>query len=69
MKQVANHAVRPVKNTELCNYNAPSYNCYSLNTCSQTHIQIKHFLAHLQDLIPTLAGRRYISINNSQSKD
>ena len=28
----------------------------SSNTCSQVHVQIKHFLAHLQDLIPTLAG-------------
>ena len=27
----------------------------SSNTCSQMHVQIKHFLAHLQDLIPTLA--------------
>ena len=25
-------------------------------TCNQTHVQMKHSLAHLQDLIPTLAG-------------
>ena len=35
----------------------------SSNTCSQTYVQIKHALAHLQDLIPTLAGRRYINDN------
>ena len=28
----------------------------SLNTCSQMNVQMKHSLAHLQDLIPTLAG-------------
>ena len=28
----------------------------SSNTCSQMHVQIKHSLAHLQDLMPTLAG-------------
>ena len=33
----------------------------SSNTCSQMYVQIKHSLAHLQDLIPTLAGRRYIA--------
>ena len=27
---------------------------------SQMHVQIKYFLAHLQDLIPTLAGIKYI---------
>ena len=25
------------------------------NTCSQIHVQIKYSIAHLQDLIPTLA--------------
>ena len=30
------------------------------NTCSQVHIQIKHSLLHLQDLISTLAGVLYI---------
>ena len=29
----------------------------------------KHFIAHLQDLIPTLAGIKYISDNTSQSRD
>ena len=29
-------------------------------TCSQMHVQIKHSLAHLQDLIPTLAGIKYV---------
>ena len=28
----------------------------SSNTCSLMHVQIKHSIAHLQDLIPTLAG-------------
>ena len=28
----------------------------SSNTRSQMHVQVKHFLAHLQNLIPTLAG-------------
>ena len=36
------------------------------NTCSQMHVQMKHFLAHLQDSIPTLAGIIYISSNTSQ---
>ena len=26
------------------------------NTCTKTHVQMKHSPAHLQDLIPTLAG-------------
>ena len=29
---------------------------YSYHLCSQMHVQIKHSLAHLQNLIPTLAG-------------
>ena len=33
---------------------------FSSNTCSLMYVQMKHFLAHLQDLIPTLAGRRYL---------
>ena len=28
----------------------------SSNTCSLMHVQINHSVAHLQDLIPTLAG-------------
>ena len=41
----------------------------SSNTCSQTYVQIKHSLANLQDLIPTLAGViAYIS-STSQSSD
>ena len=31
----------------------------SSNTCSQMNVQIKHSLAHLQDLIPTLAGIKH----------
>ena len=27
-----------------------------VQTCSQMHVQVKQPLAHLQDLIPTLAG-------------
>ena len=39
-------------------------------TCNQTHVQMKHSLpAHLQDLIPTLAGIKYISDNTSQNRD
>ena len=34
----------------------------SSNTCSLTHVQTKHSLAHLQDLLPTLAGN--ITYNN-----
>ena len=30
------------------------------------HVQIKHFPAHLQDLIPTLAGIRYTAKSCSQ---
>ena len=30
------------------------------------HVQIKHSLAHLKDLIPTLAGIKYISNNSNQ---
>ena len=29
------------------------------------HVQIKHSLAHLQDLIPTLADIKYISDNTN----
>ena len=29
----------------------------SSNTCSQTHVQTKHSLAHLQDLTLSLAGK------------
>ena len=29
-------------------------------TQSQMHVQIKHSLEHVQDLIPTLAGIKYI---------
>ena len=32
------------------------------------HVQIEHSLVHLQDLIPTLAGIKYISDNTSQSR-
>ena len=32
----------------------------SSNMCSQMHVQIKHSLAHLQDLIPTLASIKHI---------
>ena len=39
---------KPVRNTELCNYNA----FVNSNTCSQMYAQVKHSLAHLQDLIP-----------------
>ena len=40
------------------------------NACSQMYVATnKHSpLAHLHDLIPTLASRRYISDNTSQSR-
>ena len=38
-------------------------------TQSKMHVQIKHSLAHLQDLIPTLAGLFYIIFYTSQSRD
>ena len=55
---MANYAAQPVRNTELWNYNPPACNCYIAQacTCNQTHVQIKHSLAHPQDLIPSLAG-------------
>ena len=31
----------------------------SSNTYSHTHVQIKHPLEHLEDLIPTLAGIKH----------
>ena len=48
---------KPVRNIELCNYNPPACNCLLAQTCtcSQKHVQMKYSLAHLQDLIPTLA--------------
>ena len=48
--------LKPVRNTELCNYNPPACNLAQACTCHQTHVQMKHSLAHLQDLIPTWAG-------------
>ena len=42
------------------------------HAAKHTYVQInliKHSVAHLQDLIPTLAGKRYISNNTSQSKN
>ena len=37
--------------------------------CSQMHVQMKYSLAHLQDLIPTLAGMKHIIDNISQSRN
>ena len=40
----------------------------SSNTCIQTYVQIKHFLAHLQHLTPTLAVViTYISSTSQKS--
>ena len=36
-------------------------------TQSQMHVQIKHSLAHLRDVIPTLTGIKYICKHTSQS--
>ena len=41
---------------EILNYYKHEPETVSSNTCSQTYVQIKHSLAHLEDLIPTLAG-------------
>ena len=41
---------------------------YTVATQSQTHAQIKHSLAHLQDLISTLAGTRYTYKQNTPAK-
>ena len=41
----------------------------SSNVRDQMHVQIKHSLAYLQELILTLAGIKYISNNTSQSRD
>ena len=41
----------------------------SSNTCSQMNLQIKHSLTHLQDLILTFAGIKYICKHTSQSRD
>ena len=35
------------------------------NACT---VQIKHSLAHLQDLIPTLAGIKYMYMQNAPAK-
>ena len=40
----------------------------SSNTCSQTNVQIKHSLAHLQDLISTLGGVNAYMFYTSQSR-
>ena len=59
---------KPVRNTELCNHNPPACNYISSNMHMQpTHEQMKHSLAHLQDLIPTLTGIKHISNDTSQS--
>ena len=44
---------KPVRVTGLCNYNPSACNC------QLKHVQMKHFLAHLQDLIPTSAGLKH----------
>ena len=64
-------AARPVGNTELYATIMHQPVTVSSNTCSLINVctYIKHSLAHLQDLIPTLADRRYISDNTSQSRD
>ena len=68
-KQVARHAARPVRNTELYVTIMHQPVTVSSSTCSQTCVQIKHSLVHLQDLISILAGIRYISDITSQSRD
>ena len=41
----------------------------SLSMCSQMHGQIKHSLAHLQNLSPTLAGVITYVFYTNQSRD
>ena len=45
---------------EILSYVTIMHQPVTVTYIAQTHVQIKHSLAHLQDLIPTLAGRRYI---------
>ena len=42
---------------------------YTVITQSQMQAQIKQSLAHLQDLIPTLAGIKIYAKHTSQSRD
>ena len=44
------------------------YVTVSSNTCSQMYVQIKHSLAYLQDLTPTLAGVIIYISSTSQSR-
>ena len=46
----------PVKNSYVTIMHQPVSATASSNACSQMYAQIKHSLAHLQDLIPTFAG-------------
>ena len=41
----------------------------TISSTMYMHVQIKHSLVHIQDLIPTLAGIKYISDNIGQSRD
>ena len=54
--------LKPVRNTELHNYiiHQPVTVIAQACTCSQTHVKMKHSLAHLQHLIPTLVGIKHI---------
>ena len=47
-------------------YNAPAYNCQLNDVRSKMYVQIKHSLAHLQDLIPSFITYIYYT---SQSRD
>ena len=51
---------------EILSYIAIIHQPVTSNTCGQTYVQIKHSLAHLQDLIPTLADIRYNNTNESR---
>ena len=52
-KQVANQ-LEPVRNSCVTIMHQPV--TVGSDSCNQIYIQIKHFLAYLQDLIPTLAA-------------
>ena len=42
----------------------------TVTTQGQMHVQIKHSLTHLQDLIPALAGIKYVYARlTTQSRD
>ena len=60
--------LEPVRNSYVAIMHQPVTVSSSMYSSSQMHVQIKHSLAYLQDLIPTLAVKKYRSDNISQSR-